>query len=126
MTADPYLFAVSDPAFQTTGTICGPNEFFTVFVVGYFVVHLRTRQAAGFDARANRHRLNRGYRHYGLGQASVEFQIPGGMRAEARHYSTCDYFEYTAEGISCFPFTIDKLDHLLLDLLISTTQGRFF
>src|SRR6185369_2409079 len=118
MTANANLFAVSDAAFESAGTIRFANKFARLGVVSNLVVDFRTRQTARLRARANRHRLHCRYRHHGLRQQSVELEIPRGVRTQTRNNSTRDDFEDAAERVTLFSSFVDQGNHSLLRLVV--------
>src|SRR5262245_46090150 len=107
MTANAYLFAVGDAAFEPARAVRLANKLTCISVVSDLVVYFRTRQAARFRARPDRHRLHRGYRHHGLCEQSIKFQIPGGVRAQSRYYAARDHLEDAAERVALVPRFVD-------------------
>src|SRR5215217_5805301 len=124
MTAYADLFAVRDPAFESSGAVRFANEFARVRVVSNLVVHFGTRQTAGFRACANRDRLHCRYRHDSLCEQSIEFEIPGRVRTESRYDAAHRNFKDTAKGVAFLSYFIDQHDHSLFRLAIGTVERR--
>src|SRR5438034_2286704 len=100
------LFTVGDSSLQPTGSIRFSNELLRLIVVGNFVVHLGTRQVAGLCTGSNRDRFDRRNRHDSLGEQSIKFQIPGGVRAEPRNNTARYYLKDAAKRVTSLAFLI--------------------
>src|SRR5262245_44718522 len=100
MSANADLFAVRDAAFESAGTIRFANKFARFGVVSNLIVDFGTRQATGFSSRSDGDRLYSRYRHHCLRQKSIKLQIPGRVRAEARHDSAHRDLEDAAECVA--------------------------
>src|SRR5829696_4255188 len=100
MTTNAYLFAVRDATLESAGAIRLAYELARTGVVSNLIVYFRTRQTARLRARADCHRLYGRYRHDCLREKSVEFQVPGRVRAQSGYEASgCD-FKDAAERVA--------------------------
>src|SRR5215216_2206029 len=122
MTANADLFAVCDPAFETSGAVCLANELARLVVVSNLIVYFRPGQTARLRACSDGDSLYRRYRHHCLREQPVELEIPGRVRTQSRHHAARHNLKNTAERVACLSSHIDELDHSLLRLIVSTVQ----
>src|SRR5262245_9840642 len=124
MAAHANLFAVSYPAFQATGSVRLPRESFLLAVVGNLIMHFRAGKRTGFSSGADRYCFHGRDRHNGLGQTTVQLQVPGGVRPESRGYVARRYFEDSTQRVAFRLSLVDQLDHLLLRGRVGAAERR--
>ena len=92
-------------------------------VVEDLVVEGRARPLASLEARAQRHRLHRGDRHQGLGQAAVEPAVPLAERPEAGRKAADHHLEHAAHRVAGALGLVDLGDHRLRHRGVRTPDG---
>ncbi len=85
-------------------------------------MHFGAGFARVFDAGAELDGFYGLDRHEGLGDAAVEFFVPGSVRAEADNDVFCDYFEDAAKRVAIFLCLIDQGHHLLFGGAVGTIE----
>ena len=96
--------------------------FFLALIIMNRIMHLRTGASGCLETEADLDAFDRLHRHHGLGQSSIEFGVPLGVRAEAEGATIDAHLDDAAKRVAIFSRLVDKCLDVRVAVQIETVK----